>query len=298
VEAHLALGRLGRAEVVHDVGGRLVGLRQQDAAGVLLVDHRAQLGQEVVGLGVVLAVVALLLVEVGDRVEPEPVDAHVHPEPDDVEHGLVHRGVLEVEIWLMGEEPVPEELPSDRVEGPVRHLGVDEDDARVGVRLVGVGPDVEVTERPLGVGARRLEPRVLVARVVHHEVSDDADAPGMRLRHELLEVGQGSELGQHRGVVGDVVATVAQRRGIERRQPQAVDAEPLEVVQSVDQPGEVTGSGALRVAEPADEHLVEHRGLEPLGVVLEPRLGQVEPLHQNLRIATMWTGSVSGPRRT
>ena len=133
-------------------------------------------------LRVVLAVVALLLVEVGDRVEAEAVDAHVHPEPHDVEHRLVHGGVLEVEVGLVGEEPVPEELPADRVEGPVGDLGVDEDDARVGVRLVGVGPHVEVAERALGVRARRLEPRVLVAGVVHDEVGDDPDAAGVRLR--------------------------------------------------------------------------------------------------------------------
>ena len=128
VEAHLALRRLLGAEVVDDVAGRLVGLGEQDAAGVLGVDHGPQLREERVRPRVVLAVVALLLEEVGHGVEPEAVDAHVHPEPDDVEHRLVDRGVLEVQVGLVAEEPVPEELPADRVEGPVRGLGVDEDD--------------------------------------------------------------------------------------------------------------------------------------------------------------------------
>ena len=227
----------------------------------------------------VLAVGALLLEEVGNGIQPEAVDPEVHPEPDDVEHRLLHVGVLEVEVGLVGEEPVPEELASHRVEGPVRHLRVDEDDAGVGVRVVGVGPHVEVAVGAVGLGPARLEPRVLVAGVVHHEVGDDADAAGVRLRDELGELRQRAELGQHRLVVGDVVPAVTERGGVEGRQPQAVDAEPLQVVEALDQPGEVAGTDPLRVAEGAHQHLVEDRLLEPLRVMAEARLGQVESLH-------------------
>lgn len=220
------------AEVVDDLVRHLVGLGEQDAAGVLLVDHPAQFDEELVRLRVVLAVVPLLLEQVRHGVEAEAVDAHVHPVPNDVEHLLLHGRVLEVEVRLVGEEAVPEELTTHRVEGPVRLLGVDEDDARVLVLLVRVGPDVVVAVRAFRVLSARLEPRVLVARVVHDEVGDDADAARMRLRDELLELGQRAEIGQHLLVVGDVVSTVAQRRGVERRQPQAVDAKPLQVVES------------------------------------------------------------------
>jgi hypothetical protein len=76
--------------------------------------------------------------------------------------------------------------------------------------------------------------------VVHDEVGDDPYAAGVRLADELAEVLDGAELGQHGGVVGDVVAAVAQGAGIEGRQPEAVDAEPLEVVELGDDPLEVT----------------------------------------------------------
>jgi hypothetical protein len=102
-----------------------------------------------------------------------PVDAQVQPEPDDVDHRLLHGRVLEVEVRLVGEEPVPEVLPAHRVEGPVARLGVDEDDPRVLVLLVGVAPDVEVAVRALGVAAAGLEPGVLVAGVVDGQVGDD-----------------------------------------------------------------------------------------------------------------------------
>jgi hypothetical protein len=101
VEAHLALRRLQGAEVVDDLGRRLVGLGQQDAARILRVDHGPQVGDERVRPREVLAVGPFLLEEVGRRVEPEPVDAEIHPEPDDVEHLLPHPRVLEVEVRLV-----------------------------------------------------------------------------------------------------------------------------------------------------------------------------------------------------
>ena len=148
VEGHVALvAAASVAEVVDDVRGPLVGLGEQHAVGVLGVDHLADLLEELVRLREVLAVGALLLEQVGHGVEPEAVDAEVEPEPQDVEHRLLHGRVLVVEVGLVAEEPVPVVLLADRVEGPVGRLGVDEDDARVGVLLVGVGPDVEVAVR-------------------------------------------------------------------------------------------------------------------------------------------------------
>ena len=116
------------------------------------------------GLLEVLAVGALALVEVGHRVEPEAVEAHVEPERHRLEDRVVDLRVVEVQVRLVGEEPVPEVLLADRVPGPVRRLGVDEDDPGVLVLLVGVGPDVEVAVGTLGVLAAGLEPRVLRPR--------------------------------------------------------------------------------------------------------------------------------------
>ena len=53
-------------------------------------------------------------------------------------------GVVVVQVRLVGEEAVPVVRRGRRVPGPVRRLGVGEDDARVLVALVGVAPDVEV----------------------------------------------------------------------------------------------------------------------------------------------------------
>src|SRR5438045_4112928 len=76
----------------------------------------------------------------------------------------------------------------DLVEGHVGLLGVYEDDHRVRVQLVAVGPDVEVAVRAFRVAAGGLEPRVRVAGVVDDQVRDDPDAALVRLLHQLDEI--------------------------------------------------------------------------------------------------------------
>ena len=232
VERHLALVALDRvAEVVDHVLGPLVGLAQQHPVRVALVDLGPDPLEELVRLREVLAVGALPLEQVRHGVQPEPVDAEVEPELQRVQDRVLHGRVVEVEVGLVGEEPVPEVLLAHRVEGPVGRLGVDEDDPGVRVAGVVVGPDVEVPVRAVRVGAGGLEPRVLVGGVVHDEVDDHPHAARVRLVEQPAEVLDRAELGQHADEVADVVAAVAQRRRVERRQPQAVDAEPAQVVQ-------------------------------------------------------------------
>ena len=224
-------------------------------------------------LGQVLAVGAGPLVEVGHGVEAEAVEAHVEPERHRLQHRVVDLGVVEVEVGLVVEEAVPEVLLAHRVPRPVGRLGVDEDHPGVLVELVGVGPDVEVAVGALGVAAAGLEPRVGVTRVVHDEVDDHPDAALVAGVEELVEVLDGAALGEDVVVVGDVVAAVAQRRGEERRHPQAVDPEPLEVVELLDQALEVAGAVTVGVAEGPDQHLVEDRRAEPVGFGVEHRRG-------------------------
>ena len=69
---------------------------------------------------------------------------------------------------------------------------------------------------------------------------------------ELLEVVQGAVGRMDVGVIGDVVAVVAQRRRIERQQPERGDAEVLEVIELADQAAEVADAVAVAVGEGAD----------------------------------------------
>jgi hypothetical protein len=91
----------------------------------------------------------------------------------------------------------------------------------------------------------------------------------VRLRDQPLEVADGAELVQHGVVVRDVVAAVTQRRLEERGQPEAVHPQPLQVVQPVDESGEIPGPIAVGIRESPYEYLVEHSLPVPQRIVLE-----------------------------
>ena len=86
----------------------------------------------------------------------------------------------------------------------------------------GVGPDVAV-----GVLAK---PGVLDRRVARDEVEQERDAAGVGRVGERPHVGDRSEARVDGREVGDVVAAVGERRRVERREPDRVDAEVGEVI--------------------------------------------------------------------
>ena len=79
-----------------------------------------------------------------------------------------------------------------------------------------------------------------------------------------------AEVGVDGAVVGDVVAPVGVGRGHDRVEPDAVDAEPLEVVERVDDPAQVADAVAVGVRERARVDLVED-------AVAPPRRGHRAP---------------------
>ena len=191
------------------------------------------------GLEEVLAVGTVPLEQVRHRVQPEAVQPDVEPEPDHVEHGSGHLRAVVVEIRLVGEEAVPVVLLALGVPGPVGLLRVDEDDPRLGPALVVVAPHVPVGLCIGPVLAGLHEPRVLVAGVVHHQVGDHAKAVAMGLLDQVDGVPEVAVLVVDAEEVADVVAPVPQGRLVEGQQPDAVDAEPAQIVELVHDPGQV-----------------------------------------------------------
>ncbi len=270
VEAHVALVAVAAAEVGDGILRPLVGLGQQHAVFVLAVQVAAQLLEEDVRLGQVLATGAVALVQVGDGVEAQAVDAALQPEVEDAEDGLVDGEVVVVEVGLVRVEAVPVKGVGDRVPGPVGQLEVLEDDAGFLEAVARVAPDVEVA---FGAARRRtagaLEPRVLVGGVVDDQFGDDAQAAAMGLVEQTLEVVEGAVDGVDAGIVGDVVAVVAQRRRVERQQPEGRDAQVLQVIELLDNAGEIADAVAVAVAEGADVQLVDDGVLVPERIVFQ-----------------------------
>ena len=73
---------------------------------------------------------------------------------------------------------------------------------------------------------------MLVGGVVRDDVDRHPDPALVRVGEQRVEVGERAELRVDVRVVGDVVAVVGLRRGIERRQPERIDAELLQIRQT------------------------------------------------------------------
>ncbi len=262
VVGHVALVPL--REVLAHVLGPLVRLGQQHAVRVMFVHRGANLLDDVVRLGQVLVGRARAHAQVGDRVEPQPVYAHIEPEPHDADHGFDDLRIVVVQVRLMREEPVPVVLARDRIPGPVRALRIREDDPRLGILLVVVAPDVEVALcRPGRRLPGRLEPRMLIRGVVDDELGDDLEAALMRLLDEGAEVAQRAVDRIDVLVIGNVVAVVAHGRRIERQQPDRIHAEALDVVELLGQPRKIAEAVAVLIEKRFDVHLVDDGVLVP-----------------------------------
>ncbi len=256
----------------HPVGAGLVEDAVPGAVDVVdlgLVPHRLVLelardhrvvgvdlaGRGALALGHDLVAQRLLLEEAVRHVDAEPVDPAVEPEAQDVLEHRRHLGVAPVEVGLAGVEEV--EVPLAVLDlGPRRTA---EDRAPVVGGTVGaVAEEVAGALRAARPGRqRRLEPLVLVGGVVGHQVDDDAQVQLVGPGHQGVGVGQRAEQRVDVAVVGDVVAVVVLRRGVERRDPQRVDTQLGEVGEPRRDAGEVADAVAVAVGEAADVDLVD-----------------------------------------
>src|ERR1700732_497283 len=133
------------------------------------------------GLREVLAVGALPFEEVRDRVEAQTVDPHPEPKVEGFEEYLLDSGVVKIEVRLVVKEAMPEIGLGDRVPGPVGSLEVLEDDARLAVAVRAIAPHVEIALRRARRGlSRSLKPRMLVRRMVQHQLGNDPKAAAVR----------------------------------------------------------------------------------------------------------------------
>ncbi|MEJ1968368.1 MAG: hypothetical protein WDN03_06990 [Rhizomicrobium sp.] len=266
VEQHVAL--VAVAEIGLHVLRPLVGFGKQHAAGIVRVDLRADALQNSMRLRQVLVVGALALDQIGHRVEAQPVDADLEPEAHDRQRFRHHGRIVEIEIGLMRVETMPVIGPRLLVPGPVRFLGIEENDARAGVAPVGVGPDVKVAlRRSRRRLARALEPGVLVRRVVEHKFGDHAHPFGMRQRDEAAHVVDRAIVGMDAAIVRDVVAVVAPGRWIKRQEPDRSDAQFGEIVELVYQALKIADAVIVGIGERLDMELVDDRVLVPERIV-------------------------------
>jgi len=208
MERHVAFVSL--AEVLLRVLGPLVRFGEQHPIRMLGVKLGPEGLQDRVRLAQILVVRSLALDEVGHGVEAHAVDAHVEPEVHHVDDRAKHGRIVEVQVGLVRIEAVPIVGLGHRIPRPVGRLRVQENNARLGVLLIRVAPDVEVAV--IGSGrriTRSLEPRMLVRRVVHHQFGDDSQAAYVGFADQAPQVPHRAVARVDVAIVGDVVTVVA-----------------------------------------------------------------------------------------
>ena len=277
VEGHVELGAV--------VVGVLAGLLDREAGAlahgeqVVVAQHLlAHLAKVLVNVGAVVDVGAevpevaagaeLAVWHLGglayhaDGVHPEAVHALVAPPAHHLEDLLAHGGVVPVEVGLEGAEGVEVVLPRGLVKGPG---AAGEHGAPVvrGAAVFAVAPNVEVALRVVAGRAALDEPGVHLRGVVHDEVHNHANAPGVHLGEHAVKVLHRAEAGLDGLVVADIVAVVPAGGAIEGREPDDVHAQLAQVVQAAGDAGKVAYAVAVGVLEAAGVDLVDHALLPP-----------------------------------
>jgi hypothetical protein len=190
-----------------DLGGQLAGLGPVDVPDRQLAHEGEVLARPVVRVGRVVAEL-IVLDQQRQHVDAEPVDPSGQPEPQGVEHGRLHLRVAPVEVGLGVEEHPVVVLAGALVPAPGALAVVVEPVAGRAAAGPGVAPDVPVTLGGVPARAGGQEPGMLVGGVVRHPVEQHPQPPPVGGRDQPVQVVEGAEQRVDVAVVGHVVAEV------------------------------------------------------------------------------------------
>ena len=197
------------------------------------------------------------------RIDAETVDAAFEPETHYVEHRILHRGVVHVELRLRTEKIVQIVLAAACVPGPG---GAAEDGLPVRRRRpigLGIGPHVPVLLRVRPSHAAFGKPGVFVRSVRIDLVDQDLEAQFVRAGNERVEIGERSENRIDIAIVRHVVAEILHRRGKEGRYPDGIDPQTGDMREALRNARQIADPVAVRILEAARIDLVDRRPLPP-----------------------------------
>ena len=217
------------------------------------------------------AVIVTLHQAVG-HVHAETVGAHVEPEAHHVEHRVAGAQCFIAEcrglpaFARMGKAVVERRLEREEVHdvGAVAGFGAADERQPVAPFDPVVGPDVAVVVQIRRIRGTLVEPGVLVRRMARHEVEQHVHAARVRRFEQRGEVVVGAIARGHFRVIADVVAGVAERRLVERVEPDRVASQLQQVIEVFDDAGDVSDAVGVRVRETLRVDLVERGLVEPL----------------------------------
>ena len=115
------------------------------------------------------------------------------------------------------------------------------------------------------------EPGMGVGGVAQHQIDDDPEVQALGFGHQAIEIVQRAEQGVDADIVGHVIAEIAHRRRVERRDPHRVGAQRGDVGQAVGNPRQVADAVAIGVAKTTRIDLVQDGTPPPFRVGLPCR---------------------------
>src|ERR1700687_3426897 len=99
---------------------------------------------------------------------------------------------------------------------------------------------------------------MLVGGWVWHKIEDHFETARMCGQYERVEILHGPEHRIGAGVVRNVVAEISHRGRKDRRQPDRVNAKPLQIGQPVDDPRDIPDPVTVRILKRARIDLIEY----------------------------------------
>src|SRR5439155_2198292 len=94
-------------------------------------------------------------------------------------------------------------------------------------------------------------------------VQEDFELTPMGLGHELVEIFQSTEEGIDIRIVCNIIAKVSHGGRKDRRQPERIDPQPLEVIESTGNASQITNAITITVHERARIDVIDHAALPP-----------------------------------
>ena len=168
--------QLSLSQIGHGLIHRLNRLGEQQhfrfaSALAVLLYPLAQPSQKSMGFHQAFTACSFPLKQKRNRIEAKAIDPALQPKLHHLEHGLLHLGVVVVEVGLMVQEAVQIKLASLWIPLPVGALEVPEEHWRTAVALGAVAPHIKLPLRATWRGEScPLEPWVKLAGVIEHQV--------------------------------------------------------------------------------------------------------------------------------
>lgn len=103
----------------------------------------------------------------------------------------------------------------------------------------------------------------MVRSVIGHKIEQNLKPATMGLREQIVEIVKAAEARIDAAIVGNVVAVISHRRGIDGRDPDRRDAQLNQIVEPPLDPLEVTYAVAIRILKRARVDLVDYARLPP-----------------------------------